>query len=585
MKHALLTAGIALTVALTSASGSRLFAFDAGCSAFGAGFSAFGADCSASDAALSASGSDLSDSDELLVLSDLGDCIDPRIAAINFNMLDEVDDQHFLDGVAEDSVAVGSNGLDNNADYDLADDSLEWANDTVLETFVEPVEVPSFYEHTYPTTWYYNQMCAWKHRVEEFTTDELAWKNCFKAAQYVIHDEEAFPDEVYELLDEMSEYIPDSYTYNLARYSMADLCSEEESLYAEKALSMLPADVSSEELSTWLLYYFSRYDLEGLKRIAQLIDKRGGYPEEVMAYAYNALNSMEKNGIYVSSSVIDLCPKLVIIYGRGEHTDKVILDFGWMDNEHYCTPIFDFYKAGRVPSGSSEHLAVNAVAPTVNAVANLNAFAKATKRPVYVAMASQQIVECCGPVVNEGLLGKCAKKAKMDLKKLTKNWQEVYRTDFLVQPLRDDAWDAEREFRRQMAAVALDWYEVVAPKNPALADKLQECMDYYVNNVYVEENEEPDIDMDELNDALDELAEAFKEFLKDYEENKVTGKDDRNDAEDEELSEGDLQFLFMLALAAERAGIEADEDAYAAFLKMMHEAFDEDEDGIEPSNE
>lgn len=458
---------------------------------------------------------------------------------------------------------------------ELDDAILAFDHDTTYVSLADPVDIPTFFQTKYPDEWYFEQLQAWKALAYELKTDEKAWQNCFKAARVCLYlDEERTDLDLDEMAASIEANIPDSYTNYYIKYSQSTDASAEEDEAARNALQRIPADVQLEDLCMWVSYCYQRGQYDEVKRLCGFIGAQGGFPEEMMIYAYNELDSMQPNGIYVGNGTMDIVPKLYILYNEGEHTDKAIISLLMMTDRDFVSQLFVRMKAGKMPAFEEEPSYEDAL----NAV---KALAKGSKRALYYASTNQPELEDLGPVTYEGILCRVTKKDKRDVKRFVHNWREVYRTSYLTDPVRDDIWRHECELRRRMVASALEMHDEVEKTDPALAAELEACMTYYTENVYpktISDGESDEgsgvgIDEEELRQMLEDLGQALKEFVEQYEEHKVTGKDDRPapEIDVESLSESDMQFLFILTMAAAYVGLECDDEIYYEFLKAWHE--------------
>jgi len=178
------------------------------------------------------------------------------------------------------------------------------------------------------SVYYANQAEAWHNEIKQNPRNETAWKYYYMASHY-----EAMYQEIYDsgmmdsLMEDMSKHIPGTYTYYYCKYreSRGESIAKE---YAEKALQMLPADKDFFDYDNWVAYLFFQNRTSELKQLAKEYYNSGIYSDYVLESSRNELAGMERNAIYVGTTDMDIIPKLLLIYGNEEHTDKSIIKGG-----------------------------------------------------------------------------------------------------------------------------------------------------------------------------------------------------------------------------------------------------------------
>ena len=177
--------------------------------------------------------------------------------------------------------------------------------------------------------WYVEQKNAWREATRMHPQDETAWANYYDAARYMTwwneNKEDSLPRQV---IREMREAIPNTYTYNKCAYMAIKLGHGEGTdgtPYAEAALTMLPDEMLLKDYNEWVCYLAMKGQKERLSQMAKRFFDSGLYSEAVLRYSYNELAGMDEGGIYLSSGDAAIIPKWLIQEGMGDHRDKTIV--------------------------------------------------------------------------------------------------------------------------------------------------------------------------------------------------------------------------------------------------------------------
>jgi len=176
--------------------------------------------------------------------------------------------------------------------------------------------------------WYTEQKEAWKAQTQKNPQDEKAWLNYYHAAHYMGWWGQNSDSIVRQVIDEMKQAIPDSYTYNFCAYRAGVSGHSDEKngdKYAEAALAKLPDELQFFDYDQWVCYLAMKGDETRMKQMAKRYFDSGIYSEAVLRYSYNELQGMEEGSIYISSGDAAIIPKWLIQEGMGQHQDKIII--------------------------------------------------------------------------------------------------------------------------------------------------------------------------------------------------------------------------------------------------------------------
>lgn len=186
--------------------------------------------------------------------------------------------------------------------------------------------------------WYTEQKEAWKAETEKNPQNETAWLNYYHAAHYMGWWGTNSDSIVREVMSEMKQAIPDSYTYNFCAYRAGIRSQTEEKngdKYAEAALSKLPDNMQFFDYDQWVCYLAMKGYEDRMKQMAKRYFDSGIYSEAVLRYSYNELAGMDEGGIYISSGDAAIIPKWLIQEGMGLHKDKTIVCIPFLAVKEY----------------------------------------------------------------------------------------------------------------------------------------------------------------------------------------------------------------------------------------------------------
>jgi hypothetical protein len=203
-------------------------------------------------------------------------------------------------------------------------------------TKAKRVESPIVSEKDF--VWYTKQKEAWKEATKQNPQDETAWLNYYNAARYMGWFGNSSDSLAREVIREMSQAIPDTYTYNYCAYRAIlgghgiDTDSEK---YAEAALSMLPDDMQFFDYDQWVCYLAMKGDETRMGQIAERYFNSGIYSENMLRYNYNELAGMDEGGIIIANGDASIIPKWLIQKGMGQHRDKTIVCASFLAVKEY----------------------------------------------------------------------------------------------------------------------------------------------------------------------------------------------------------------------------------------------------------
>lgn len=197
----------------------------------------------------------------------------------------------------------------------------------LTSTAQEQIESPIVSEKDF--VWYVKQKEAWKEETQKNPQNEKAWLNYYNATRYMGWFGNNTDSLSREVIQEMSQAIPNTYTYNYCAYragvSGHGTGETDGDQYAEAALTMLPSDMQFFDYDQWVCYLAMKGYEQRMKQMAKRYFDSGIYSESILRYNYNELAGMEEGGIIFANGDAAVIPKWLIQEGMGEHKDKTII--------------------------------------------------------------------------------------------------------------------------------------------------------------------------------------------------------------------------------------------------------------------
>nr|MCR5050492.1 hypothetical protein [Paludibacteraceae bacterium] len=205
----------------------------------------------------------------------------------------------------------------------------------------EPQEIRGIIVEYHDSLWYETQQQLWLQKTAEDPTDEHAWEQAYWAARYVDMLADNWRRTEYKhkqaVLDSMSEYIPNSFTYNLCMYdAIRDRQpGDDPEPYAQKALQLMPENIDRKDAEVLLVYLWEsgktfakdkkpNAEQQLQTKLAQKLYETNAYPSYLIRYTYNSLQGMDENAIYFYYADVPAYTSLIIQEALHQHTDKVI---------------------------------------------------------------------------------------------------------------------------------------------------------------------------------------------------------------------------------------------------------------------
>ena len=358
------------------------------------------------------------------------------------------------------------------------------------QTKAVKVESPIVTEKDF--VWYVEQKNAWKEVTRQHPQDETAWLNYYHAARYMLWFQQE-DTTARQVIREMSQAIPDSYTFNYCAYSAImgghGTGETDADKYAEAALAMLPEDMQFFDYDRWVCYLAMKGDEARMKPLAKRYFDSGIYSEDVLRYNYNELAGMDEGGIIIANGDAAVIPKWLIQEGMNAHRDKTVVCAAFLAIKDYrewlskkLGMVFPEWESGDYASYDAYEQAL------------LQAIIDKYGSKVYFSTTTlQQTIEPWKEhLFNEGLTLKYSKKPYDNMAAKRRNVEERYMMEYLLVAFRPD-WTAGQRLSANYAVLLADLLPYYAKHDQKRYDWLMRLLVCGVTNTSLSEERKQEI--------------------------------------------------------------------------------------------
>ena len=354
----------------------------------------------------------------------------------------------------------------------------------MAQTKAVRVESPIVSEKDF--VWYTEQKEAWKAETQKNPTNETAWLNYYHAAHYMGWWGTKSDSIVRQVISDMKQAIPDSYTYNYCSYRAVVSGHMEEKdgdKYAEAALTKLPDEMQFFDYDQWVCYLAMKGDEARMSQMAKHYFDAGLYSEAVLRYSYNELAGMDEGGIYIANGDAAIIPKWLIQEGMSMHKDKTIVCIPFLTVKEYRQWLskklditFPEWESGEYKSYDDYERAL--LQTIINKYGNKVYFSTTTP--------SETMEPWKSNLYNEGLLLKYSKKPYDNLAVKRRNVEERYMLEYLLVSFRPE-WTAGQRLSANYAVLLADLLPYYAKHNQKRYDWLMKLLVSGIDNTSMSE--------------------------------------------------------------------------------------------------
>lgn len=323
----------------------------------------------------------------------------------------------------------------------------------MAQTKAMKVESPIVTEKDF--VWYVEQKEAWKEQTQRNPKDETAWLNYYHAAHYMGWWGNNSDSVVRQVMSEMKQAIPDTYTYNFCAYRAVVTGHVEETngdKYAEAALAKLPDEMEFFDYDQWVCYLAMKGYESRMAQMAKRYFESGIYSEAVLRYSYNELAGMDKDGIIIGNGDTSIIPKWLIQEGMNAHKDKTIVAVPFLAVKEYRAWL-------------NKKLDIQLPELEDGGYEDYQAFERAALQTIIDKYGSKVYFSATTPsslrepweknLYNEGLLLKYSKKRYDNLAVKRRNVEDRYMLEYLLVSFRPD-WTSGQRLSANYAVLLAD---------------------------------------------------------------------------------------------------------------------------------
>ena len=337
--------------------------------------------------------------------------------------------------------------------------------------------------------WYVEQKDAWRAETQKDPQDETAWLNYYHAARYMGWFGHSSDSIARQVIVEMGQAIPDSYTYNYCAYSAGigghGTGETDGDKYAEAALAKLPDDMQFFDYDRWVCYLAMKGDELRLAQMAKRYFNSGIYSEAVLRYNYNELQGMDEGGIVLANGDAAVIPKWLIQEGMNMHKDKTIV----------CIP---FLAVKEYREWLSRKLEIDLPGLEDGGYASYDAYEQALLQTLIDKYGNRVYFSSTTPsstmepwkdkLYNEGLLLKYSAKPYDNLAVKRRNVEERYMLEYLLVSFRPE-WTAGQRLSANYAVLLADLLPYYARHDQKRYDWLMRLLVCGITNTSLDENQ------------------------------------------------------------------------------------------------
>ena len=354
----------------------------------------------------------------------------------------------------------------------------------MAQTKAVRVESPIVSEKDF--VWYTEQKEAWKAETKKNPQNETAWLNYYHAAHYMGWWGTKTDSIVRQVMSEMKQAIPDTYTYNFCAYRAIVTGHVEETdddKYAEAALAKLPDEMQFFDYDQWVCYLAMKGYEDRMIQIAKRYFDSGIYSEAVLRYSYNELAGMDEGGIYIANGDAAIIPKWLIQEGMSMHKDKTIVCIPFFTMKEYRQWLskklditFPEWESGEYKSYDDYERAL--LQTIINKYGSKVYFSTTTP--------SETMEPWEKNLYNEGLLLKYSAKPYDNLAVKRRNVEERYMLEYLLVSFRPE-WTAGQRLSANYAVLLADLLPYYAKHNQKRYDWLMRLLVSGIDNTSMDE--------------------------------------------------------------------------------------------------
>ena len=225
---------------------------------------------------------------------------------------------------------------------------------------VRPKKIEGIAKEEKTVSYYTEQSLLWKQLLDEKPDNSEAWQNYYKAERAKlqledpdlwVNNRQLFYERLEPIISKSEGHIGNEFDF----FYMKGLNSEGKSSI-ENLKMAYSIDPERPEVYGWLFsYYVPRFKEPECKELAGKMLTANIYSDANLKWNYNALVSVDRNGVIISNGDMDGIPKWVLQYGAGVRNDVLVVNKWFMaDSEKYRIEIYERLNLSEAELGKSD---------------------------------------------------------------------------------------------------------------------------------------------------------------------------------------------------------------------------------------
>lgn len=311
--------------------------------------------------------------------------------------------------------------------------------------------IESISANSHEAEWYGAQVQDWQKVVDENPKDEWAWRNLFRATNYHDMFTDGFGDDqdqskTADVLRKMEDTLPDSYVLNLCkgRFCLSTDSAARRGDNIFRAIELMPEDANAEDVD-YLTCRLWVTDPENSKIIE--LNKRtyeqGYFPERILRYNWNMLQSMEPNALYFANGDNITKPMKTLQDALDMRQDVVVIPMSFLYVDKFRDVLFKRLGISPMEVNWADYSQYGEDWSKQFYAEIIMYLIRESKRPTYfsVDVLTHAALDK-DSIYNEGLLLKWSDHQYDNFAVAMHNVKEVYHLDYLAEPdLHPNRWE------------------------------------------------------------------------------------------------------------------------------------------------
>lgn len=205
--------------------------------------------------------------------------------------------------------------------------------------FAPPEKIVPITKVAYPLEYYLQQAGLWEQETRKSPENPDAWLNYFRAARYanMLSDSLSRPYDLEMITGNMPVALAGTFEFNYILFMQQDH-------QPDRFDHLLKAhELAPERMEAYLdlvMYYVTTFDSEQEKYYCEKLFDAGEFSPALLAWNFNALNSVEENGILLTHGDNDTYPAWVVQNVKNERKDVLVLNVNLLMNSAYREKVF-----------------------------------------------------------------------------------------------------------------------------------------------------------------------------------------------------------------------------------------------------